>query len=186
MKRFLAAVTVAGALTAAGSAASAQSIIRQPGAHVDKVEFEIHGVLGFWGRWYNTFYTGPGFRVGIPIVRNGFVRSINNSVAINFGADFFWYPGYSGFGDYFAISSPVVAQWNFYLTGKWSVFGEAGVAFEFYPWDGPNCRGGGCDRFWVYPGLAAGARYHFRGGTTFPSLTMRLGFPTGFNIGVSF
>src|SRR4051794_32202234 len=97
MKRLLIAATVGGALLATSGAAQAQSIIRQPNAHVSKVEFEIHaGFGGFWNRW--GFAISPGFRIGIPVMPNGFVRSINNSVAISFGADVFLYPFYR---DYF-------------------------------------------------------------------------------------
>jgi opacity protein-like surface antigen len=184
MKRFLAAAAIATALVLGGSAASAQSIIRQPGQHQNKVEFEIHGIVGWHWRHAYGYSLGPGFRVGIPIVQNGFVRTINNSVAINFGLDVLFWPGYGG---YASLVSPVMLQWNFYLTGRLSVFGEAGVAFEFYPFDRGDCRFGGCgEYFWLWPGLAGGARYHFGGSAGFPTLTMRLGFPTGFNIGVSF
>jgi hypothetical protein len=189
MKSYLAATAIGTALVTTGGAAGAQSIIREPGAHVTKVEFELHGSLGWWGRYYNDWLIGPGFRVGIPIVRNGFIPRINNSVAINFGLDLYWWPGWNYYGTAVAIDSPVMMQWNFYLTPKWSVFGEAGVALEFYPTNGPNCYDyghGGCDHFWLWPGFSAGARFHPGGGTGFPTLTMRLGFPAGFTIGVSF
>ena len=49
------------------------------------LQLDVHG--GF--TWYGTG-AATGVRFGIPIVRNGFVRSINNAVYINFGADFYW------------------------------------------------------------------------------------------------
>jgi len=45
--------------------------------------FEIHAGLPYIGY----FGVAPGIRYGIPIVDNGFVPVIDNSVCINFGAD---------------------------------------------------------------------------------------------------
>jgi hypothetical protein len=197
MKRFLAAAAGVGGLMVASGAAQAQSIIREPGNHDHSVEVEIHGFIDYGWHYdyagYGAYDIGPGFRIGIPILNNGFVRSINNDVRINFGGDLHWLPGYTA--EFFGwINSPVVMQWNFFLTDRWSVFGEAGLAFDLYLFNqsvGPNCynHGGGnvyCDLFWFYPSFAGGARYHFGGHGGFPTLTMRLGYPVGFNIGVSF
>lgn len=168
--------------------------IRNPGDHPRYVfEAEPHLVLGFIeppGYASGTGF-GLGFRGSVPLVRNGFIPSINNSVAIGFGIDFARY----GRGDYcvsggtlgeacnraridnyFEFYLPVVVQWNFYLSRDWSVFGEPGIALNYHAWDGP--RRLDIDPFIFF----AGARYQFADRMT---LTMRIGYPA-FSVGVSF
>jgi hypothetical protein len=168
-------------------------IIKNPGDHPRYVfEAEPHVVLGFIeppGYAAGTGF-GLGFRGAIPIVRNGFVPSINNSVAIGFGADFARY----GRGDYCVDGGPlpncnrvradgfnefyfpVVLQWNFFLSRNWSVFGEPGVALNYHAWNGPR-------RLDVDPFIFfLGGRYHFSDKVT---LTMRIGYPA-FSVGASF
>src|SRR5262245_18376296 len=73
--------------------AAAESIIKNPGDHPDyKFELEPHGVFG-WGHLYVGSGYAFGVRGSIPIVDNGFVPSINNSVAISFGLDWVRYSG---------------------------------------------------------------------------------------------
>jgi hypothetical protein len=168
-------------------------VIKNPGDHPRYVfEAEPHVVLGFIeppGYASGTGF-GLGFRGSIPLVRNGFVPSINNSVAIGFGFDFVHY----GRGDYCAdgrplptcdrvrsnsfneLYFPVVLQWNFFLSRNWSVFGEPGVALNYHAWDGPRALD--VDPFIFF----LGGRYHFSDKVT---LTMRIGYPA-FSVGCSF
>ncbi len=176
------------------SPASADSlIIKNPGDHPRYVfEAEPHLVLGLIEPpgYANGSGFGVGFRGSIPIVRNGFVPSINNSVAIGFGIDFARY----GRGDYCADGGPlpdcdriradgfnefyfpVVLQWNFFLSRNWSVFAEPGVALNYHAWDGPRALD--VDPFIFF----LGGRYHFADKVT---LTMRIGYPA-FSVGCSF
>jgi hypothetical protein len=184
-----------------GADAAAQSIIRYPGDHpLYHVELEPHVLLGPFdppGTGGGTGF-GAGGRASIEIVKKGFVETINDSVAIGFGLDLLHYSGgavqrgtcvrsvqappggvtsvcvaveQNGSATDYAIL-PVVMQWNFFFTHKWSVFGEPGLAFY---WD---------DYSWLRasPVLYLGGRYHFSDKTT---LTLRLGYPT-FSLGVSF
>ena len=72
-------------------------------------------------------------------------------------------------------------QWNFWLTEKWSVFGEPGLFFRHTFFD---CGAYICDRnsdlfsaaFYV------GGRFHFSDSI---ALTLRAGYPTGFSVGLS-
>jgi hypothetical protein len=159
----------------ASNAYAEESIIKQPGEHPKYVfEAEPHLVLAFGGPWYGcpgcgTGWFGLGFRGTINIT-DGFVKSINDSVGIGFGADF------GGFGDYYTwVVIPVVMQWNFWLSTHWSVFGEPGLSFvpNYGPWHGG----------FVWPTFYVGGRYQFSEAV---SLTMRLGFPEGASVGVSF
>jgi hypothetical protein len=181
----------------APSTAHAESIIKNPGDHPDyAVELEPHLALG-WGHLYRGNGLGLGLRASIPIVKNGFVPSINNSVAISFGFDWLRYGGCYYFGgrgndrrsygcgaSYFIL--PVAMQWNFWLTPNWSVFGEPGLYIYHGTFDDycdplfPGC---------TYPtrtgidfAFYAGGRYHFNETL---ALTMRIGYPS-LSVGLSF
>jgi len=150
-----------------------------------------------------TYSVEIGGRFTIPIVKNGFVSSINNSVGIGFGLDWVHYNGcYRYFGNpndcsnFDAFVLPVVMQWNFFLSTHWSVFGEPGLAIVYNNWgscggyyvDSRNNRvlyecGNAPSRIDLNPFvLFVGGRYHFSETT---ALTMRIGWPY-FSIGVSF
>ena len=178
-----------------GDTASAQSIIKNPGDHPTyAVELEPHLTLG-WGHLYRGNGLGVGGRVSIKIVENGFVKSINNSVAIGLGLDWLRYGdcyyydrrgrnvAYGCGASYFVL--PVVMQWNFWLSPKWSVFGEPGLYVYHGVYD--NYCGAFADcsyptRTSVDFAFYAGGRFHF---SDTVALTMRLGYPTA-SVGVSF
>ncbi|HEX2736205.1 MAG TPA: hypothetical protein VHM70_31605 [Polyangiaceae bacterium] len=134
-------------------------MIKHPGQHPDySFEAEPHLLLeNFDGS------PGLGFRGTIEIVDNGFVKPINNTVGISFGGDF----------THNHVHFPVAMQWNFWLSQRWSVFGEPGVVLH------------GDDRhLHLHPDLMidAGGRFHFNDSV---SLTIRLGLGGG-SVGVSF
>lgn len=137
--------------------------------HTDSVRFDVHLDFG----WYS--FVAAGFRVDIPIVAEGLISSVDDELAITLGADvgWFYHKGDSGFGVY-----PVLAfQWNFYLSEKWSIFPELGVAFLF----GPNRN-----RYWgtfAAPHGGFGVRYHFNDRN---ALLMRVTWPGGFQVGLTF
>src|SRR6185312_357116 len=122
-KRTLLGGALLASLTVA-SAAQADDTIKHPGDHpAYNFEVEPHLLFG-WDNVYANDGWGPGVRFSIPIVDNGFVSSINNSVAISFGLDLLhydhcWYNGGCS-GNYIHI--PVVMQWNFYVAQRFSVF----------------------------------------------------------------
>jgi hypothetical protein len=182
--------------------ALADDTIKRPGDHPDySVEIEPHLLWG-WEHYDDAPSDGFGLggRFSIPIVDNGFVSTINNSVAIGLGLDWlhysydgcFYYRGYrpgycSNVGDSNFLLFPVVMQWNFFLAKRWSVFGEPGFViyhgFLDYcanlppgtPCSNPTTTG-------VDFAFYVGGRYHFSEHAT---LTMRIGYPT-FSLGVSF
>jgi hypothetical protein len=179
--------------------AAAQSIIEQPGQGPRYTfEAEPHLLLAPFnppGPARGDGF-GIGFRGTVLVAPDGFIRSINDSVGIGFGADWVRYeavdergrctefrPGpndtlicveVSGSEDYRDhLVFPIVMQWNFWLTRQWSVFGEPGLFVHAR--DDEPLR---VNFFTLY----AGGRYHFSNTTT---LTLRLGYPT-LSIGVSF
>ena len=196
MRSGLLAAVVSVASVMLPTAAKADDTIKSPGDHPDySVEIEPHGLVGLGFR-YGGVGIGLGARFSIPIVKNGFIPSINNSVAITFGADFLHYGGcfnsvldngYNCSANY--LFFPVALQWNFYVASKWSVFGEPGVV-PFYGFYDDFCGNGpgqikGCNdpsHFSITPALYVGGRYHFNEHT---ALTMRIGYPD-ISVGVSF
>jgi hypothetical protein len=183
------------------ASAAEQMIIERPGDHpVYSVEAEPHLALSFLFPEAGKSGVGVGGRFTLPIVKNGFVPSINNSVGIGLGLDWIHYNGCHYWSNPNACSNletfwfPVVLQWNFWLSTHWSVFGEGGITLAYNAW------GSGCVDFYIDNGqqvscgptpshlafdpivLFFGGRYHFNETT---SLTMRIGWPYS-TIGVSF
>ena len=151
----------------------------QPRRHPDySVEIEPHFVIGDLGTYEAGGY-GVGARFGIPIVRNGFVPSINNNVAINFGVDLVHYGCYldnvSCSANYLLF--PVALQWNFFFSHSWSAYGEAGLFLFKGFYDnacvGNICAGGPSD-LGALPTFAVGGRYHFN---EHVALNLRIGYP---------
>ena len=177
------------AIMAAGEGgARADDTIKHPGDHPTyKVEAEPHLLLG-WDGIFASGGVGIGARFSIPIVQNGFVDSINNSVAISFGMDIMHYDEcrWANLGctaNYFFF--PVAMQWNFFVAQRWSVFGEPGL-FIYHgfvddcPPNAMNCNRPSVNG--VRPLIDLGARYHINENV---SLTMRIGWPA-FSFGASF
>lgn len=193
--------------------AQAQSTIRDPNPPRYGLEIEPKLNLAYFAfRSYGGNGFGPGVRASIPLMSPGFVKTINDSVAITFGLDVLRYEGYSDYWWYtwcdrnrancpgwyagydtgfWAAHFPVAMQWNFWLTQQWSVFGEPGVNFRYaFYQDPPWCatwdpRQGPCgagDKLDLYFAFFAGARYKF---SDTLALTMRVGHPILFSIGLS-
>jgi hypothetical protein len=177
------------AVSALCRTAKADNTIRQPGDHPTyPIEIEPHilfawDYLGYAGVGYDQGI-GVGIRFSIPLVRNGFVPTINNTVAIGFGFDY----AYFGCAENCAVSTltfPVVMQWNFYVAQRWSVFGEPGLSLNYNIFPGTFCgtlKGGCGNAFYPYPVLEVGGRYHIN---QHFALTGRIGFPD-FTFGLSF
>lgn len=154
-------------LATGGVAAADESIINNPGDHPSyRFEAEPHGLVGFGGPFRNgRGELGAGFRGTVIVLDNGFVKTINNSVGVTFGGDVFFGRG--------TLFLPVAMQWNFWLSTRWSVFGEPGIGFA---------ANGDRTRDVVHPLLMLGGRYHFNEKI---ALTMRIGYPS-LAVGVSF
>jgi len=199
------AMSIAVGIVLLSCPALAQSTIRHPGEHPDyAVELEPHALVGLIDPPGNTLGTGigAGLRVTIPIVKNGFVETINNSIGLSFGFDWLHYTsghdasvGYCGrwivgpnntricaqlAGPSGASANyvflPVAMQWNFWLHQKFSAFGEPGLVIYHRK---AQYEDGG---FGLAPMFDIGGRWHF---SDIAALTFRFGYPT-FSLGVSF
>jgi hypothetical protein len=177
-KRALVAALASVCVLASASARAEDSILKQPDQHPDSfVELEVHGVVAYGagpfliGR-YDEIGFGPGFRANFRILKDGFIPSLNDTVALGVGAELVFDTNSA-----VHLVTPVVLQWNFWLTKHWSVLGEPGVAISF-PMSTPR----GPEPVFVTPSLSVGARYNFNDHVT---LVMRLGYPVT-SVGVSF
>jgi hypothetical protein len=188
-------------LTTAPSAL-ADSTIKDPNPPKYAVELEPKFNLtpsGFFD--YGGTGFGPGLRVSIPVMSPGFIKTINDSIAISFGLDLMRYDGYRYFkggcgknlncgyydaGGFWAMYLPVAMQWNFWLTDRWSVFAEPGFAFRHAFFDDAYCDprlyGCGTSRNDFYFAFYGGARFALSDRL---ALTMRLGHPTLLSVGLS-
>lgn len=173
--------------------AQAQAI-EQPRSHPHYgVELEPHLVVQWdhepgWGG----DGIGVGFRGSIPVMQDGPVTSINNSLALGFGLD--WahfgdncYPGPRG--PYYSCAAndfwiPFVVQWNFFFSKLISAFPELGLAIHHTRFDGDLCRNPNgsfyyCTNSGSVTGvdlvLWLGVRFHLS--QSF-ALTLRLGTPS--------
>ena len=168
----------------ATAAAQEQSTIKNPGAHPDYiVEVEPHFALAYAPPFDGV---GVGGRVNFPVLKNGFIPSINNNVAVGAGLD--WVHGNGCYGFYCRGADsfwvPVVMQWNFFLSPHWSVFAEPGVAIA-HASRSALCAGRDAFGNPVYvdcgdsvtspePVLTVGGRFHVSDRF---ALTMRVGYP---------
>jgi hypothetical protein len=193
---------LAGLLLAPRSAeAYEQVVIRDWRAPmIYELEIEPHLVLGTAppGPGYGSG-VGVGVRGSVVIVPEGFIRNVNDSIAVGFGLDLGHYtgawdlrgyrdqclhyePGPNGTsictevtsngGTYNYLFLPVVMQWNFWFTRRFSAFGEPGVDVYYLGNHGLS----------VSPAAYIGGRVKLAEGIT---LTGRLGYPT-VAVGVSF
>jgi hypothetical protein len=187
-----------------GGFALAQSTIRQPNAHPSyAVELEPHFVFGVFDPPGLPTGTGlgAGLRATVPILHNGFVPTINNSVGISFGADWVHYygdelsvgycarrvPGPGGTlvctevggpmgGTSNYLYFPLAMQWNFWLTDNFSTFAEPGFAIYY-----EKARFASSGSAGAAPVFALGGRWHF---LRRAMLTFRVGYPV-MSLGVS-
>lgn len=137
------------------------------------VRLDIHGDFG----WYNN--GGGGFRVDIPVVRDGFLRAngVKDDLSISPGVDLLWWygRGYEGVG----FIPMVMVQWNIYFAEHWSFLAELGIAVLW----GPRAWNNRYYSNYVAPVGQLGIRWHFSAAN---SLFLRVGWPAGAQIGITF
>lgn len=200
-RRTAAAVSVVVMLSVGAAQADEVSVIRNARTPIGyAAEIEPHLVFGSGppGRGVGSG-GGIGVRASVVLSPDGFIRGLNDSVAIGFGLDYAHYagayalngardqclhfePGPAGTsvctdvtsngGTYNYVFVPVVMQWNFWFTERFSAFGEPGVNL-YYLGNGGSGAG---------PALYVGGRLRLADRIT---LTARLGYPT-LAFGVSF
>ena len=137
-------------------------------------------------------FLGVGFDIEIPIVPDGFLPAsapMQDELAIVPGFDLLFLDDWDRDADRdgVAFAPQVSVQWNLYFErSDWSIFPELGFAmffltdeYEYYRGDGDV----GGRRVFADAIVAFGARYHF---TERNALTLKAGWPFGFQVGVTF
>jgi len=155
-----------GGFTLTRNAAADAYGITHPRQHIDYYfELEPEVIIVF----NRNLDEGPGLGVrgSIPVLFNGFIPSINNSIALTFGFD------KDPIGRGRTYNVPVALQWNFWLHRNFSVFGEPGIFMQFN------------DKAHFELQVWGGARVHFNDTV---ALTARVSVPNtpAASLGVSF
>jgi hypothetical protein len=161
------ALSGAAALVLFATPATAQESVM-----IDGVRPEVHVGIGWDAE------LGFGARADIPIVPDGFVNDVHDELALSPGGEIYFDGGDDGD---IAIAAVLAAQWNFYLDPEWSVFPELGLALIFSDRD----RGRNDDDadLRLRPLFAVGGRYHW---SRRNAIVMRLSFPFGLQVGMTF
>lgn len=185
----LAALVVALGMLSVATPANAQ-IRRGQGRRIQGVRPEVHLDFG-------ADDIGIGFRIDIPIIPDGFLggNAPDDEFVLSPGIDLMFFDfdsdvchNHDGRGDHchdddIGFWPVLMAQWNIYLNDKWSVFPELGIVFLIGDDYRRGHRGHGDKNFFVTPAASIGARWHF---SRRMSLLMRLNFPAGAQIGLTF
>ncbi len=169
-------------------ASGAQAQIKSPGAHPSySVELEPRGLVQWDVEPPDDEGFGLGLRASIPVMDNGPVQTINNSLAIGFGLDWAWSgddcparydPDYDCDAHNFTV--PITAQWNFFFSQVVSAFFELGIGIVYETWDYPAWGDG--DDIDPEPIFLLGVRFHVGDNIAIP---IRIGWPY-FAVGVAF
>lgn len=178
---------LAAPLTAMIWTTGAGAQIDRPGAHPKySVELEPHGLVQ-WDVHPADEGFGAGLRLSIPVIPNGPVTTINNSLAVAFGFDWAHSPDdcegdFDCHADNFEL--PVVAQWNFFFSDSISLLAELGLDIRYETWGNEAIRPYHHDNddIEAYPQFLLGVRFTVGKNITVP---IRIGWPY-LSVGVSF
>ncbi|MGI5861813.1 MAG: hypothetical protein ACOX6T_07105 [Myxococcales bacterium] len=128
MRRALTALTLAAALAATGfSSPAAAEGVRSPGGLLDQSPQERSQMLSVYGFLPWGWGFGGAVRYSIPIVPQGFISKLNDSIDLEFGADFYSHWAFNDFG---AIGVGE-ARWTFQILPKLGVYGKAVVGLQY-------------------------------------------------------
>jgi len=110
-----------------GATSEHGSGIRDTGSHQRSSKLSFFGILP----WWYGFGIGAGARYELPLVHDGFISTLNDSVELEFGGDV-WYAGFEG--GYTGLMIPVEGKWSFHLTPRLAVYGKVGLGLSFFFW----------------------------------------------------
>lgn len=169
------------AVVAVSSTAEAQ---QRRGRAIQGVRIEAHLDLAFHDS------LGLGVRFDIPVVPDGLIDGVHDELAVSPGAELFFFDYHDDYhchrgschdhDDGVALWPLVAMQWNFYLNEDWSVFPELGLVLQLFNDFDHDHNDSHVD---IDPLLAVGGRYHFNDRN---ALVLRIGWPSGLAIGITF
>jgi hypothetical protein len=182
-RRLLAAALLLATLFATTTAAGDTLIVEEPNNHPDYlVELEPHVAALFWRRTIHRRFViidadagqpefGAGLRANLEIV-DPVIPFLNNTIALT--ASIVTTSCSTFCGEKLQMFFPIGAQWNFYLTDKWSVYADIGLIVR--------TTDGFSNTFGDF--LAdIGGRYHFSDTVV---LNARIGYPFSVTVGPGF
>jgi outer membrane protein with beta-barrel domain len=106
--------------------------LRDAGPHTRGSMVSVFGLVP-WG--YGSGI-GVAARYTLPIMNDGFISSINDSVELEFGGDI-WFSG-QNFGTvrygYTGLAIPVEGRWSFHFNPKLSLYGKVSAGWYFNFW----------------------------------------------------
>lgn len=112
--------------------------VRGPNGLLDTSSHQRPHLLSFFATvpWNYGWGIGLGARYQIPLVHDGFLPRVNDSFALEFGADLYYAGGYCYLGGcgYGAagLTIPVEAMWTFHLLPKLEIYAKLGLGVNFY------------------------------------------------------
>ncbi|MEZ4270209.1 MAG: hypothetical protein R3C68_01855 [Myxococcota bacterium] len=119
-------------------------IIKDPSTHSRDMFLDIGAVAGAGGVGAPAGkHFGPSAWISMPLIRDGFLPSINDSVDFEAGAhvEYWRWSDASCAKKWLRVTPMAGLRWNFYLTHRWTVFAKTkfGAAIGFA--DDLNCSG---------------------------------------------
>ncbi|MGQ0506856.1 MAG: hypothetical protein ACT4TC_16210 [Myxococcaceae bacterium] len=166
MKRGLALFTVAAVMLsspvfaqdeAPPSGDGEQSVTRKPGALFDtSVKDRPMMLSGFVGLPFFGIGFGLAPRFSVPIVKEGFIPTLNDWVDIEFGFDLNFH-----LGPAVSFVPAVEGRWNFQITPEFAAYGKAGFGIGYWGYTGLGLTP--YSGLYGYPIVAVGLLYKIGG-----------------------
>lgn len=129
----LALVLVTPSVARADEAAdeSSASAVRQSGGLLDRSSQSRDQMFSVFASptWFLGFGIGVGARYTLPIVNEGFIPALNDSVELEFGGDASM-GGWAGYS-YTTFTPAAEARWTFHITDQFSAYGKLGLGWTF-------------------------------------------------------
>ncbi len=107
-----------------------------PGGLKDAGHHDRDSMLSFFALLPWGYGSGIGLaaRYTLPIVDDGFIDTINDSVELEFGGDV-WFGGLGARDySYTGLAIPVEGRWTFHFTPKFSAYGKLSLGWYFNFW----------------------------------------------------
>jgi hypothetical protein len=174
-------VLIAGALCF-GTPAFAQSsapVVATPSGGIDDTgPHHRPSMITVWGILPYAYGVGLGVgaRYTLPLVHDGFVRSINNSVELEFGGDLGFF-GLGGLG-YTNLDLAAELRWTFHMTPVFDLYPKVGLGYRFFISGVDNAPVAAA----FYEDIGGGLLYRIGSGT---QLRAEIGY-SGLRVGVGF
>lgn len=107
---------------------SAGDSMRTPGGlfdatpHTRKGGLTVFAALGWWSG------IGVGGRYTLPLIADGFLAELNDSVELEFGADAYFF----GWSSYTTLDIPLEGRWTFHILPNFSAYAKVAIGVELW------------------------------------------------------